>query len=126
MYAIRSYYVPFDVRIIAATNKTKEELASGKTLRTDLYHRIAAFIINIPPLRERREDIPILVNHFINHFSGKMRIKIERIEKDALKELSNYSFPGNVRELRNLIERAMILTDGKILGKAHFPDICIV
>lgn len=110
----------FDVRILAATNKDVEEMKSGKDFRLDLFHRIGTFEIYVPPLRERREDVKILTNHFMKVFSSKMGRQISRISSDALTDLMKYPFPGNVRELRNIVERAVILCDGSELQSEHF------
>jgi DNA-binding NtrC family response regulator len=109
----------FDVRIIAATNKPLYELTSGKTLRTDLFHRLGTFIIEIPPLRERKEDIPVLADHFLEMISKKTGRIITGIHKDAYALLNEYSFPGNVRELRNIIERSVILCDKNVIMPSH-------
>lgn len=112
----------FDIRIVAATNKTIEEMSSGKQFRSDLYYRLSTFIIHLHPLRERPEDIPLLMNHFFDVFVRKMKKNITSIHPDSFQLLSNYSFPGNVRELRNIIERAVILCESKHILPDHFPD----
>ena len=113
--------IPVDVRVIAATNQRLEELIEEKLFRVDLFHRLNSFSIHIPPLKERREDIPLLINHFATDFSKKMKKPIQEINENVLNELSNYNFPGNVRELKNMVERAVILSEkGKLLLK-HFP-----
>jgi len=104
-----------NVRIIAATNRDiKQEIKDGK-FRKDLFYRLNVFPIVIPPLRERPEDIPLLVRTFIKEFQKRMKKEIESIPKKTLQALQSYSWPGNVRELRNVIEHAMILSKGKIL-----------
>ncbi|MEI6753165.1 MAG: sigma-54 dependent transcriptional regulator [Paludibacter sp.] len=108
----------FDVRIIAATNKSVEEISTGQNFRLDLYHRIGTFIIHLPPLRDRKDDIPELVDYFLNLFSKKMGKNISKVHNDVYDILKNYNFPGNIRELRNLMERATILCSGKEL----YPD----
>ncbi len=112
--------IGIDVRIIAATNQDLEKLTEEKQFRLDLYHRLSAFIIHIPPLRERKEDIPLLINYFIDDFSKKMNKKITRIDKEVVDTLIDYSFPGNVRELRNMVERAIILSEGDRLVADDF------
>lgn len=112
---------PFDVRIVAATNKTIEEMSSGKNFRADLYYRLSTFIVHIPPLRERREDIPILAEHFLNFFNHKMRKNIKKIDASVNRLLEGYHFPGNVRELRNLMERAVILSEVDKITPDFFP-----
>ncbi|RMF94530.1 MAG: response regulator [Candidatus Schekmanbacteria bacterium] len=114
-----------DVRIIAATNKDLSELVAKRKFREDLYYRLNVISITLPPLRERVEDIPALVNHFLNKyqseksFSGKVRIK--GITDEALNILKKYHWPGNVRELENVIERAVVLAEGPMLKKEDLP-----
>lgn len=109
-----------DVRIIAATNQDLEKMAMEKKFRLDLYHRLSSIVIRIPPLRERLEDIPILVPHFVKSFSEKMNKPIKEIDPRVYNVLYDYAFPGNIRELRNMVERALIISEGgKILPK-HF------
>jgi PAS domain S-box-containing protein len=104
-----------DVRVIAATNRDIEQAVKDGRFREDLFYRLNVFPITIPPLRERREDIPILVWTFVHEFSEKMGKRIESIPKKTLDALSDYPWPGNVRALRNTIERAMILSTGTTL-----------
>ncbi|MFQ3334873.1 MAG: two-component system nitrogen regulation response regulator NtrX [Candidatus Arcticimaribacter sp.] len=109
--------ISIDVRILAATNKNlKEEIKAGR-FREDLYHRLAVILIEVPPLSDRKEDIPILVEHFINQISKKDGIPIKKIDTAALVLLKQYPWSGNVRELRNVIERLMILGDNPITKK---------
>ena len=104
--------IDVDVRIVAATNRDLEEAISDGKFREDLYYRINVFPIRVPSLRERVEDIPVLVRTFVDQFSAAFGKKIEVIAKDDLLALQRYSWPGNIRELRNVIERAMILSRG--------------
>ncbi len=104
--------IQVDVRIIAATNKNLKELIKNGLFRADLYHRLNVVNIEIPPLRERKEDIPILVEYFIQRTNQEVGTAIKGITKEALTLLENYSFPGNVRELENIIKRAVILAKG--------------
>lgn len=104
--------IKVEVRIIAASNKDLEAEMSNKTFREDLYYRLSVFPIEIPPLRERKDDIPALVEHFISKYSAEMKIKQKNITADAMNTLKNYYWKGNVRELENVIERALILCDG--------------
>jgi DNA-binding NtrC family response regulator len=113
----------FNIRIVAATNKAVKDLKTGTDFRLDLFHRLGTFEIYVPPLRERKEDIPVLLNYFVEKFADKMRKQISDFDPASLEELINYPFPGNVRELRNLVERAVILCDGDILNMSHFPNI---
>lgn len=98
-----------DFRVITATNEPLEELVKAGKFREDLYYRLNVFTIIIPPLRERRDDIPLLVNFFIKKFSTVMNKKIKSVSKEAMDFLMNYDWPGNVRELENAIERAMVV-----------------
>jgi transcriptional regulator with GAF, ATPase, and Fis domain len=104
-----------DVRIIAATNRNLGREASDGEFRKDLYYRLNVFPITIPPLRERPEDIPLLVWAFIRQFQKKMGKRIDHITRKNMDDLCRYSWPGNARELRNTIEHAMIVSSGKIL-----------
>lgn len=104
-----------DVRLIAATNRDLKQMADDKTFRSDLYYRLNVFPIEIPPLRERREDIPLLAGYFTQKHSRRMSKRIGSIPHEALETLCSYEFPGNVRELENFIERAVILTRGSEL-----------
>jgi len=107
-----------NVRLIAATNCDLAEMVAGKRFRSDLYYRLNVFPIVSPPLRDRREDIPLLVRYFAQRFARRMDKEIERIPSDTMNALSRYAWPGNVRELENLIERAVILSSGTEL---HVP-----
>jgi formate hydrogenlyase transcriptional activator len=104
-----------DVRIIAATNRNLEEEIKSNRFREDLYYRLNVFPITMPPLRQRKEDIPLLVNHFIVKFNKKIGKKIETVPKDTLNALQEYHWPGNVRELESVIERAVITSQGAAL-----------
>ena len=101
-----------NVRIVAATNRSLLHMVTERQFRSDLYYRLNVFPITLPALRERREDIPLLVHHFIRNFSSRMHKRIESIPPEAMEALVNYDWPGNVRELENLIERALILSPG--------------
>jgi len=109
-----------DLRIISATNKDIEKLIEEENFRLDLYHRINTFIINIPPLRERPEDIEPLLRHFVSDLCNKKKLKEPKIDNTLISQLKRYNFPGNVRELRNMVERALILSDGEILTQDDF------
>jgi formate hydrogenlyase transcriptional activator len=104
--------ISFDVRIIAATNRRLETEIQEKRFRSDLYYRLNVFPIHMPALRERIEDIPLLVEAFVHEFSKSFGKPIESIDKDCMRALQLYQWPGNIRELRNTVERAMILADG--------------
>ena len=107
--------IKVDVRIIAATNRNLEEEIRNGRFREDLYYRLNVFPIMMPPLRLRREDIPLLVNHFVAKFNKKIGKKIESVSKETLKALQEYHWPGNVRELESVIERAIITSRGSTL-----------
>ena len=109
-----------DVRIIAATNHNLKEMVENKKFRIDLYHRLNMFSVEIPPLRDRKEDIPLLFNYFVKYFSEKYNKKIIKAENSVIIKLMNYSFPGNIRELKNIIERAIIMCDDEILNESNF------
>lgn len=113
--------VTVDVRIIAATNQDIENAVQLKQFRGDLYYRLNVIKINIPRLGERIEDIPLLVRYFINKFSKKMGKNIRRISDDAANVLINYSWPGNIRELENSIERAIVVAETDEIGKDDLP-----
>ena len=109
-----------DVRILAATNQDLKQAIAKRTFREDLYYRLNVVPIHIPPLRERKEDIPLLVKHFLKKYNKKREIPVVRVEPETLKLLMNYGWPGNVRELENAIERALILEDGDTLLPKSF------
>jgi formate hydrogenlyase transcriptional activator len=104
-----------DVRLVAATNRNLEEMVAARTFRSDLYYRLRVFPLVMPPLRERQEDIPALVRYFVQKFARRMNRNIETIPADTLDVLSRYAWPGNIRELENLIERAVIVSPGPVL-----------
>jgi formate hydrogenlyase transcriptional activator len=104
-----------DFRLVAATHRDLRALAARDEFRMDLYYRLNIFPVTIPPLRERREDIPILVRYFVQDFAARMRKQIDSIPVESMEALVQYSWPGNVRELRNVIERSVILSSGKRL-----------
>lgn len=112
--------ITVDLRIISATNKNIEKLIQADKFRLDLYHRINTFIINIPPLRDRPEDIEPLLNHFVSDLCTKKKKNAPEIDKNLIIQLKKYNFPGNVRELRNMVERALILSDGQKLTTDDF------
>ena len=122
--------IKVDVRIVAATNRNLAQLVEEKRFRDDLYYRLNVFPIQVPPLRERPEDIPALVRFFVQRLARPMNRRVEVIPSGALKALRRYTWPGNVRELANLVERAMILSKGRTLEiplaeferRRHWPD----
>ena len=109
--------IDVDVRIIAATNKDMQKEIAENKFREDLYHRIGVILIQVPPLRERIDDIPLLANHFIETICGEYKNPIIEITDDAISELQKLPWTGNIREFRNVIERLLILSDKKITGK---------
>jgi two-component system response regulator PilR (NtrC family) len=114
--------IDVDVRVIAATNKDFEkEIAEGR-FREDLYYRLSVIPIHLPPLRERREDIPLLARHFFERFRKAMEKPIEGIAPEALRRLETYDWPGNVRELENTLERAVALESGKMISVEVLPE----
>ena len=113
--------IKVDVRIIAATNKSLVNLIKDGKFRVDLFYRLKVVSIYLPPLRERRTDIPLLIDHFIKMYSEETGKRIEGISKEALDELKKYAWPGNIRELENNIHTAVVMVKGEILLPEHFP-----
>lgn len=112
-----------DVRVLAATSKNLEEEIKKGNFREDLFYRLNVLPIKLPPLRERNEDIPLLCNHFINRFNKRLNKDISDITPAAMSLLLKYDWPGNVRELENVIERAVVLAEGKFLEPENFPSL---
>jgi DNA-binding NtrC family response regulator len=113
--------IKVDFRCIAATNKNLEDLVKAGTFRPDLYYRLNVFTIQLPPLRERREDIPLLAEHFLKKYATAMNRPVPRLTPEAVDLLLTYDWPGNVRELENAIERALVISRGAEIQPAHFP-----
>jgi nitrogen regulation protein NR(I) len=111
-----------DVRLIAATNRDLKSLIADGRFREDLYYRLAVVPIALPPLRERREDIPLLVRHFIQKYDERLGKRVEGIEDEALQLLLAYTWPGNIRELENLMERSVLFADGPLIQASALPD----
>jgi formate hydrogenlyase transcriptional activator len=107
--------IKVNVRILAATNKDLEEAVNEKHFRSDLFYRLHVFPLHLPALRERREDIALLVHHFIRKYSVRLGKQINIIPDDAVETMMNYEWPGNIRELENFIERSVILSEGNRL-----------
>jgi PAS domain S-box-containing protein len=107
--------IPTDVRIIAASNRDLAAAIASGTFRADLFYRLNVFPIHVPPLRQRKEDIPMLVEYFVNRYAEKARKQIRKIDKNALKLCQSYPWPGNIRELQNIVERSVILCSGETL-----------
>jgi DNA-binding NtrC family response regulator len=110
-----------DVRIIAATNTDLEELIRQKTFRSDLYYRLNVIKIDLPPLRDRKEDIPLLVKHFVAHYAQENGKDIEGVSEDVLEILEKSAWPGNVRELENMMERAVVFAKSRIITRENLP-----
>jgi formate hydrogenlyase transcriptional activator len=109
----RTHHV--DVRLVAATNRNLVDMVKRNEFRSDLYYRLNVFPISLPPLRQRPEDIPALVTHFVELYARRMAKQIELIPPDTMSALSSYQWPGNIRELQNFIERSVIVTSGNVL-----------
>ncbi len=112
-----------DIRLITATNKNLEGMVADGVFRDDLYYRINIFPIEIPPLRERRDDIPALAMHFLGRFNEDMKHKAQEFSPGAMNLLMNHDWPGNVRELENVIQRAVILASGDVIRQGHLVNI---
>jgi len=112
--------IDVDVRVIAASNQDIDKMSLERKFRLDLYHRLSSFTIHIPPLRERKDDIAPLLNHFVKDFSVRLGKPIKDIDDNVAREMENYSFPGNIRELRNMIERAVIICENNKLKLRDF------
>jgi PAS domain S-box-containing protein len=113
--------VKADIRVVAATNKDLRELVAQGKFRDDLYFRLAVVKLELPPLRQRREDIPYLVDHFIRHFNARKGKKILSVSPEVMQILMQHDFPGNIRELENIIEYAFVICHGSIIKVAHLP-----
>ncbi|MBZ0160692.1 sigma-54 dependent transcriptional regulator [Candidatus Methylomirabilis sp.] len=110
-----------DIRVIAATNGDLERAVREGGFREDLYYRLNVVSIKLPPLRERKEDIPALIDHFLRKYAGELKKPLKQLSSDALDGLTTYHWPGNVRELENVIERAMVLSTGEQIGPEDLP-----
>ena len=118
--------IKVNIRIIAATNQDLEKLIEEKKFRKDLYYRLNIVHIELPPLRERKDDIPLLVSHFINKFNEEKSYKINGINKNAMQMLLNYKWPGNVRELENAVESAMALAPKDVIEAKYLPSFLLL
>ncbi|HEY5617636.1 MAG TPA: sigma-54 dependent transcriptional regulator [Vicinamibacterales bacterium] len=112
-----------DVRVIAATNSTPLEAVKNAKLREDLYYRLNVFAIELPPLRQRKDDLPLLIQAFVTEFNARNNKSVSAVDPAAMRELGQYNWPGNVRELRNVIERAVILSTGEFIEPKHLPPL---
>jgi DNA-binding NtrC family response regulator len=111
-----------DVRVISATNRDLKEEIKGSRFREDLYFRLNVFHIGLAPLKERKDDIPVLVQHFIDRFGRDAGKKLQGVTPQAMKRLTDYAWPGNIRELRNTLERAVILCGADVIDTEHLPS----
>ncbi len=119
MHVGGTHKIKVDVRVVAASNRDLQSAISEKTFREDLYYRLSVFPITIPPLRERREDIPALVEHFITHYCKELKKEPRNLHPDTREILMSHVWTGNVRELQNCIERAVILSDHDVILPEH-------
>jgi len=108
--------IQVDVRLVAATNQDLGKMVEERTFRADLYYRLNVFPIRLPALRERRDDIPLLVAHFVEHYGKQMNKRIEVVPPETMDALIRYDWPGNIRELQNFVERAVILSQSRTLS----------
>jgi transcriptional regulator with PAS, ATPase and Fis domain len=113
--------LPLDVRVIAASNRDLKAESEANRFRADLFYRLSVIQIDIPPLRDRGDDIRVLAEHYMTSFRNRLRKSIDRIDPQALDAFAHYQWPGNVRELRNVVERAMILEDGNEITVKYLP-----
>ncbi|HST12326.1 MAG TPA: sigma 54-interacting transcriptional regulator [Terriglobales bacterium] len=112
-----------DVRIIAATNQNLSHMVQDKRFRADLYYRLNVFPLTLPPLRERKQDIPLLAEHFVQEFAKRQGKMIDAIPKQVMNALEHYNWPGNIRELQNVVERGVIMTTGSVLSTHTGKDL---
>ena len=112
-----------DVRVLAATNVNPVEAAKSGKLREDLYYRLNVFTIELPPLRQRKEDLPLLIQSFLGEFNQRNNKNVSAVDPGAMRILEQYNWPGNVRELRNVVERAVILSSGEFIDAKHLPPL---
>ena len=113
--------IKVDVRLVAASNQDLAQLVKERRFREDLFYRLNVITVHVPPLRERREDIPLLAEHFLRVYAAKNNRRLEGLTDDALKRLEAYAWPGNVRELENVIERGVVLARGSQMDVADLP-----
>ncbi|HXE90239.1 MAG TPA: sigma-54 dependent transcriptional regulator [Terriglobales bacterium] len=117
--------IQVDVRVIAATNVDLKQMVAEGRFREDLYYRLNVITIDLPPLRARREDIPLLVEHFLKKYAAENDKPVRQVSAEALRPLMDYQWPGNVRELENVIERAVVLSTGPVIGIDLLPDLIV-
>jgi len=114
--------IPADVRVLSATNKDINELVARGDFREDLFYRLNVIPLKVPPLRERRDDIPLLVDHYLSHFCQRHRRQPKQLAAEALRALVTHSWPGNVRQLRNFIERLVVTVAGEVIHAEDLPN----
>jgi two-component system nitrogen regulation response regulator GlnG len=112
-----------DVRVIAATHRDLKAWTAGGKFRPDLYYRLGVFTIHLPPLRERADDLPLLVRHYVQRFSGELRRQVRQVAPETMLRLCNYSWPGNIRELQSVLKQALLLASGGVLLPAFLPKV---
>src|SRR5439155_20308040 len=110
-----------DVRLIAATHRDLKEWSEDGRFRPDLYYRLGVFTIHLPPLRERGDDLPLLVRHYVRRFSRELGREVREVAPEALERLRNYSWPGNIRELQSVLKQALLQARGAVLLPAFLP-----
>jgi DNA-binding NtrC family response regulator len=115
--------VTVDVRVVAATNRDLDTEVREGRFREDLFYRLNVLPVRLPPLRERRGDLPLLAGHFLDAFNREFRKQVRGVDTGALARLEAHGWPGNVRELRNVLERAVLLSEGRTLGAADLPPL---
>jgi DNA-binding NtrC family response regulator len=113
--------IPVDVRVVAATNRDLERAVKEGLFREDLYWRLSGFSVCMPPLRDRRDDVPLLIDHFLDRLNVKLGLKVNGVSPDARIRLMAHDWPGNVRELESVLQRAMIMMDGSTIQAADLP-----
>ena len=114
--------IKVDVRLVAASNRDLHKEVGAGNFREDLFYRLNVVPIHLPPLRERRQDIPLLVEHFIEKFNRKLSRSMKGLDQQALDAVTRYGWPGNIRELENVIERCVLFADGDVIGLADLPE----
>src|SRR5437879_1029303 len=115
--------VTTDVRIISATHRDLKERSADGRFRPDLYYRLSVFTIHLPPLRERGDDLPLLVRHYLRLFSRELEREVEEVAPESLERLRSYSWPGNVRELQSVLKQALLRASGTVLLPAFLPEL---
>jgi two-component system response regulator HydG len=111
-----------DVRVVTASNQDLAQMVREKRFREDLYYRLNVITVNVPPLRERREDVRLLAQHFLRVYAAKNNRKLDGLTDEAIKRLEGYAWPGNVRELENVIERGVVLARGSLMDVTDLPE----